>query len=195
MGNPSDPAPRLSSTSCASRPRSANHRYSVSKGLFISGERSQKYKAKWGVSLDQKRRSSPVSAARRGLLTCAWPCWTGDTTVVETLISRFTSTVLRLAGANVIKVTLGNDEAFLERIEYVVQHLYPRPKLIILNYPHNPTAMTVEARFSTVSSRWPNEPGSCDSRLCLRRDVLENYRSPCFLGAKGAKECGVESAR
>ncbi len=52
-----------------------------------------------------------------------------------------------LAGANVISVALGNDDAFLERIRYVAEHLFPRPKVLILNYPHNPTAMTVDPVF------------------------------------------------
>ena len=50
-----------------------------------------------------------------------------------------------MAGANVIRVPLGNDQAFLDRIEQMIDGLYPTPKLLILNYPHNPTAMTIDA--------------------------------------------------
>ena len=56
-----------------------------------------------------------------------------------------------------INLPLGNDQAFLDRIKYVVEHLYPKPKVLILNYPHNPTAMTVDGvEFFEASSISPN---------------------------------------
>jgi alanine-synthesizing transaminase len=98
-----------------------------------------------------------------------------------------------MAGANVIRVPLGNDQAFLDRIERTIDGLYPQPKLLILNYPHNPTAMTIDAAF------WDRAIA-----LCRRRNIMiisdfaygeicfDGYKAPSFLSADGAKEVGVE---
>ena len=71
--------------------------------------------------------------------------------------------------------------------------LYPPPKLLILNYPHNPTAMTIEAKF------WDRA-----IEMCRRRNIMiisdfaygevcfDGYKAPSFLSADGAKEIGVE---
>src|SRR6185436_8373787 len=98
-----------------------------------------------------------------------------------------------MAGANVIRVPLGNDQAFLDRIERTIDGLYPQPKLLILNYPHNPTAMTIEPAF------WDRA-----ITLCKRRGIMiisdfaygevcfDGYKAPSFLAADGAKALGVE---
>jgi alanine-synthesizing transaminase len=98
-----------------------------------------------------------------------------------------------MAGANVIRVPLGNDEAFLDNIERTIAGLYPTPKLLILNYPHNPTAMTIDPGF------WEKAIA-----MCRRHNVMiisdfaygevnfDGYQAPSFLSAPGAKEIGVE---
>ncbi|MCA1660404.1 MAG: aminotransferase class I/II-fold pyridoxal phosphate-dependent enzyme, partial [Verrucomicrobiaceae bacterium] len=98
-----------------------------------------------------------------------------------------------MAGANVIRVPLGNDQAFLDRVEKVFVELYPKPKLLILNYPHNPTSMTIDASF------WESA-----IEMCRRHGVMiisdfaygeinfDGYKAPSFLATPGAKEIGVE---
>ena len=98
-----------------------------------------------------------------------------------------------LAGANVINVPLGNDEAFLERVCYVVEHLYPRPKVLILNYPHNPTAMTVDGPFfDEVVSLARRYDVTVIHDFAYGETCFEGYRAPSFLAARGAKDVGVE---
>jgi aspartate/methionine/tyrosine aminotransferase len=63
----------------------------------------------------------------------------GDTAVVGDPAFPIHVYAVAMAGANVIRVPLGNDQAFLDRIERTIDGLYPQPKLLILNYPHNPT--------------------------------------------------------
>lgn len=196
MGNPSDPAPQIVIDKlCEAARDPRNHRYSVSKGLFnLRREVAKKYKAKWGVSLDPETEIIACLGSKEGFAhMCLAMLGPGDTAVVGDPYFPIHVYCVALAGANVIKVTLGNDDAFLERIEYVVQHLYPRPKLIILNYPHNPTAMTVEARFFDRVVEMAERTGVMVIHdFAYGETCFENYRSPCFLGAKGAKECGVE---
>jgi alanine-synthesizing transaminase len=117
----------------------------------------------------------------------------GDTAVVGDPFFPIHVYCVALAGANVINVKLGNDEAFLERVEYVVEHLYPRPKMLVLNYPHNPTAMTVEPRFFTRVVELAERIGLVVVHdFAYGETCFENYRAPSFLSAKGAKQFGVE---
>jgi alanine-synthesizing transaminase len=98
-----------------------------------------------------------------------------------------------MAGANVIRVPLGNDKAFLDRIEKVFVELYPKPKLLILNYPHNPTAMTIDKSF------WEQAIALCRkhgvmiiSDFAYGEICFDGYEAPSFLAAEGSKEIGVE---
>ena len=99
-----------------------------------------------------------------------------------------------LAGGNVINVPLGNDEAFLERVAYVAEHLYPRPKLLILNYPHNPTAMTVDNVdfFEAVVDLARRSGIMVIHDFAYGRTCFDGYVAPSFLQARGAKDVGVE---
>ena len=98
-----------------------------------------------------------------------------------------------MAGANVIRVPLGNDQAFLDRIEKVFVEIYPKPKLLILNYPHNPTSITIEPWF------WDKAIAMCRrhgvmiiSDFAYGEINFDGYKAPSFLAAEGAKEIGVE---
>jgi alanine-synthesizing transaminase len=98
-----------------------------------------------------------------------------------------------MAGANVLRVPLGNDQAFLDRVERTIEGLYPTPKLIVLNYPHNPTSMTIDPGF------WERAIAMCRRRgIMIISDFaygevcFDGYQAPSFLSADGAKELGVE---
>jgi alanine-synthesizing transaminase len=117
----------------------------------------------------------------------------GDTVVVGDPAFPIHIYAPAMAGANVIRVPLGNDQAFLDRIERTIDGLYPPPKLLILNYPHNPTAMTVDAGF------WDSAISMCRKRnIMIISDFaygevnFDGYKSPSFLAADGSKEVGVE---
>jgi alanine-synthesizing transaminase len=98
-----------------------------------------------------------------------------------------------MAGANVIRVPLGNDQAFLDNIERTITGLYPTPKLLILNYPHNPTAMTIDKGF------WERAIAMCRrhgvmliSDFAYGEICFDGYQAPSLLAADGAKDLGVE---
>ena len=100
---------------------------------------------------------------------------------------------MALAGGNVITVTLGNDQRFLDTIAMVCEHLYPKPKLLILNYPHNPTAMTVEEGFfDTVVDLAKRFGFAVIHDFAYGETCFDGYKAPSFLSAKGAKDVGVE---
>jgi len=74
-----------------------------------------------------------------------------------------------------------------------VEHLYPRPKVIILNYPHNPTAMTVEKEFFDQAVALAMRFGvAVIHDFAYGETCFDNYKAPSFLQSAGAKDIGVE---
>lgn len=196
MGNPTDPTPDAVIDKLAEAARDPrNHRYSVSNGIIgLRKEVAKKYKSKYNVELDPETEIISTIGSKEGFShLCLAMLGPGDTIVVGDPAFPIHIYAPAMAGANVIRVPLGNDQAFLDRIEKVFIELYPKPKLLILNYPHNPTSITVEPDF------WVR---AID--LCRRHGVMiisdfaygevnfDGYKAPSFLSAPGAKEIGVE---
>jgi alanine-synthesizing transaminase len=196
MGNPTDPTPECviqKLAEAAVDPR--NHRYSVSNGIAgLRKEVAKKYKNKYGVELDPETEIISTIGSKEGFShLCLAMLGPGDTIVVGDPAFPIHVYAPAMAGANVIRVPLGNDQAFLDRIENVTAGLYPKPKLLILNYPHNPTALTIDPGF------WESA-----IEMCRRNEIMiisdfaygeinfDGYKAPSFLAAKGAKEIGVE---
>jgi alanine-synthesizing transaminase len=196
MGNPTDPTPECvvdKLAEAAKDPR--NHRYSVSNGIAgLRKEIAKKYRNKYGVELDPETEVIQTIGSKEGFShLCLAMLGPGDTVVVGDPSFPIHVYAPAMAGANVIRVPLGNDEAFLERIEKVFIELYPKPKLLILNYPHNPTAITIEQGF------WEKAIAMCRrhgvmiiSDFAYGEICFDGYKAPSFLSAEGSKEIGVE---
>jgi alanine-synthesizing transaminase len=117
----------------------------------------------------------------------------GDTAIVPDPAFPIHNYAVALAGANVITVPLGNDEKFIKNIAEVVEHLYPKPKLLILNFPHNPTAMTVdEGFFEPVVDLAKRFGIAVIHDFAYGETCFDGYKAPSFLSVKGAKDVGVE---
>jgi alanine-synthesizing transaminase len=196
MGNPTDPTPEPVVKKLAEAARDPrNHRYSVSNGIAgLRKEVAKKYRNKYGVELDPESEIIATIGSKEGFShLCLALLGPGDTAIVPDPAFPIHIYAVAMAGANVIRVPLGNDQAFLDRIERTIEGLYPTPKLLILNYPHNPTAMTIEDGF------WERA-----IEMCHRRGIMiisdfaygeinfDGYRAPSFLAADGAKDLGVE---
>ena len=196
MGNPNDPTPpaiveKLAEAAADLR----NQRYSASAGIYnLRREVARKYHRIWNVDLDPNTEVIATIGSKEGfshlMLAMLGP---GDTAIVGDPAFQIHTYAVALAGGNVIKVPLGNDEAFLQRIENVVEHLYPRPKVLILNYPHNPTTMTVELPFwEKVVQIARRHNVMVVSDFAYGETCFDGYRAPSFMQAPGAKEVGVE---
>jgi len=196
MGNPNDPTPQpIVDKLCESVQDPRNHRYSVSRGLYnLRRDVARKYSEKWGVQLDPETEVLACIGSKEGFShMCLAMLEPGDTAVVGDPAFPIHVYAVALAGANVISVPLGNDQAFLDRIAYVVEHLYPRPKVIILNYPHNPTAMTVEPAFFERAVALAKRFGvAVIHDFAYGETCFDEYKAPSFLQVDGAKDLGVE---
>ena len=196
MGNPTDPTPDSvveKLAEAAKDPR--NHRYSVSNGVAgLRREVAKKYRDKYGVELDPETEVIATIGSKEGFShLCLALLGPGDTAVVPDPAFPIHLYAVAMAGANVIRVPLGNDQAFLDKIEKVIEGLYPTPKLLILNYPHNPTSMTIDPEF------WERAINMCRrhkvmiiSDFAYGEVCFDGYRAPSFLSAEGAKDLGVE---
>jgi len=196
MGNPMDGAPKMVVDKvCEAMLDPRNHRYSVSKGIYnLRREMALKYERKWGVSLDPDTEVLATIGSKEGFShMCLAMLGAGDTAIVGDPAFPIHIYSVVIAGGNVITVPLGNDQKFLDTIAYVCEHLFPRPKLLILNYPHNPTAMTVDPGFfEPVVELARRFNIAVIHDFAYGETTFDGYNPPSFLSAKGAKDVGVE---
>jgi len=196
MGNPSDPTPEpvIEKLAAAARdPR--NHRYSASRGVFnLRREVAKKYQEKYGVKLDPEHEVIACLGSKEGFShMCLAMLGPGDTAGVGEPAFPIHTYGVSLAGANVLGVPVGTDDAFLARIGHVLEHLYPRPKVLILNYPHNPTALTVEPEFFEHVVRLAQRyQVAVIHDFAYGETCFDGYQAPSFLAAPGAVDVGVE---
>ncbi len=196
MGNPMDGAPKtVVDKLCEAARDPRNHRYSMSKGVYnLRREMAVKYARKWNVQLDPENEVLACLGSKEGFShMCLAMLGPGDTAIVADPAFPIHIYGVALAGGNVISVPLGNDQKFLDSIALVCEHLFPRPKLLILNYPHNPTAMTVDPGFfETVVDLAKRFKLAVISDFAYGETCFNGYKAPSFLSAKGAKDVGVE---
>ena len=196
MGNPSDPAPQIVIDKlCEAARDPRNHRYSASKGIKnLRGEIAKKYQKLWNAQLDPETEVIACIGSKEGFShMCLAMMGPGDTAIVPDPSFPIHNYSVALAGANVATVPLGNDQDFLKNIAEVIEHMYPKPKLLILNYPHNPTAMTVdEGFFETVVDMAKRFKIAVIHDFAYGETCFDGYKAPSFLSVKGAKDVGVE---
>ncbi len=196
MGNPMDGAPSVVIDKlCEAARDPRNHRYSASKGINgLRREVALKYERKWNVQLDWETEVLACLGSKEGFShLCLALLGPGDTAIVPDPAFPIHVYGVTLASANVITVTLGCDQQFLDNIAMVCEHLYPKPKVLILNYPHNPTAMTVdEGFFETVVDLAKRFGFVVIHDFAYGETAFDGYKPPSFLSAKGAKDVGVE---
>jgi alanine-synthesizing transaminase len=197
MGNPLDPTPEnIVEKLCEAARDPRNHRYSASAGIYnLRRDLARLYERVYNVQLDPEKEIIATIGSKEGFShLCLAMMGPGDTAIVGDPYFPIHVYSVALAGGNVINVPMGNDEAFLQRIQYVVEHLYPKPKVLILNYPHNPTAMTVDNIdfYEAVVDLAKREGLYVIHDFAYWRTCFDGYKAPSFMQAKGAKDVGVE---
>jgi len=196
MGNPMDGAPqRVVEKLCEAARDPRNQRYSASKGIYtLRREMALKYARKWNVELDPETEVLATIGSKEGFShMCLAMLVPGDTAIVAHPAFPIHIYGVALAGANVISVPLGNDQKLLDTIALVCERLFPKPKLLILNYPHNPTAMTVDPGFfEGVVELARRFKFAVIHDFAYGETLFDGYKAPSFLSTKGAKDVGVE---
>ena len=196
MGNPCDPAPKIVIDKlCEAARDPRNHRYSASKGIKnLRGEMAKQYAKNWNVELDPETEVLACIGSKEGFShLCLAMMGPGDIAIVPDPAFPIHNYSVALAGGNVVSVPLGNDQEFLKNVASTIEKLYPRPKLLILNYPHNPTAMTVdEGFFETVVDIAKRLKVAVIQDFAYGQTCFDGYKAPSLLSVKGGKDVGVE---
>jgi len=196
MGNPTDAPPdpvvdKLREAVGDAR----NSRYSVSAGLYnLRRDMAIKYERKWGVELDPDTEVIATIGSKEGFShMCLAIMGPGDIAVVGNPAFQIHTYATILAGASTVAVPLGNGQAFIDRIATVLEHMSPKPKVVILNYPHNPTGITVEPEFfDAVVTMAAEHEVIIMHDFAYGETCFDGYKAPSYLRASGAKEYGVE---
>ncbi|MEZ6109546.1 MAG: aminotransferase class I/II-fold pyridoxal phosphate-dependent enzyme [Pirellulaceae bacterium] len=196
MGNPSDPPQDLvieKLNEAARDPR--NHGYSKSNGILnLRREVASKYFRKYGVRLDPDNEVIVCLGSKEGFShMCLALMGPGDTAVIPAPYFPVHMYGVALASGNAIALEVADSEKFLSNIAYTCQHLYPKPKLLIINYPHNPSTVTIEPEFYVEVVKLAKRYGFMVISDFAYADVaFDGYQPPSFLAAPGAIDVGVE---
>ncbi len=196
MGNPSDaPADFVVDklTQAAHDPRV--HGYSKSNGIRnLRQEVTSKYFKKYGARLDPDSEAIVCLGSKEGFShMCLALMGPGDSAIVPAPYFPIHVYSVALASGSVIALEVGDPEQFLSNVAYTCQHLYPKPKLLILNFPHNPSTATVQPEFFVDVVRLAKRYGFLVISDFAYADVgFEGYEPPSFLAAPGAIDVGVE---
>ncbi|TWT74658.1 Glutamate-pyruvate aminotransferase AlaC [Posidoniimonas polymericola] len=196
MGNPTDPPEELvieKLVEAARDPR--NHRYSKSNGIGnLRKEVGAKYFKKYGVRLDTDEEVIVCLGSKEGFShMCLAMMGPGDTAIVPAPYFPVHVYAIALASGNVIQLDVTDHDRFLKNIAYTCETLYPKPKLLCLCYPHNPSSVVVEQAFFDEVVKLAKKYGFMVISDFAYADVaFDGYKPPSFLASKGAIDVGVE---
>jgi alanine-synthesizing transaminase len=196
MGNPSDPPHQSVIDKLAEAAQDeGNHGYSKNIGIVnLRREVASKYHRKYGARLDPESEVIVCLGSKEGFShMCLALMGPGDTAIVPAPYFPIHVYSVALASANVISLEVANSEKFLANIAYTCEHLYPKPKLLVLNYPHNPSSVVVEQWFFDEVVKLARKYGFMVLSDFAYADVAyDGYQPPSFLASKGAIDVGVE---
>src|ERR1700742_1364863 len=147
MGNPSDPPEDFvieKLTEAAHDPR--NHGYSKSNGIAnLRREVASKYFKRFGVRLDPDEEVIACLGSKEAFShMCLAMMGPGDTAIVPAPYFPIHAYSVMLASGNVIALDVRDPSEFLRNVAYTCEHLYPKPKLVVANFPHNPSGTCIE---------------------------------------------------
>jgi alanine-synthesizing transaminase len=197
MGNPNDPTPAIVVEKLQEAAEiKRNQRYSASRGIEnLRREITRFYRRHFGVSLDPESEVIATIGSKEGFShLCLAVLGPGDLVLTPSPTFPIHSYGPVIAGAEVMGIRLGEtDDDLLAQIDATARHLIPAPKILILNFPHNPTAYTVENEFFREIVRLAKRHGFYVIHdFAYGLTTFDGYRAPSFLEAEDAKEIGVE---
>ena len=196
MGNPDQGAPEhIVNKLVEAAQRNDTHRYSLSKGIprlrkSICGW----YKRKFDVDLDQEDEAIVTIGSKEGLAHLALAMLSpGDAVLVPNPAYPIHPYGCVIAGAEVIYVPLAEETDFFEELEKAIRDSWPKPKLIILNFPANPTTQCVELEFFERVIAIAKEHGIwVINDIAYAEITFDGYEPPSILQVPGAKDIAAE---
>ena len=196
MGNPNQPTPQPiidKLTEAAQELR--NHRYSVSRGIYnLRREVSWHYERRFGVDIDPDEEAIAVIGTKEGLGHLALALIdNGDLAMVPNPTFPIHMYSIVLAGGSVVSIPLTEENDFIPSLTEITRDIWPRPKALILSFPHNPTGAVVDLGFfEEIVAFAKRQEIIVIHDLAYADIVFDGYKAPSLLQAKGAKDIGIE---
>ncbi|MEK8090882.1 alanine transaminase [Thermithiobacillus plumbiphilus] len=196
MGNPDQPTPQhIVDKLCEAAQRGDTHRYSVSRGIpRLRKALSHWYRTRYDVDIDPESEAIVTIGSKEGLSHLALATMgPGDAVLVPNPTYPIHPYGFVIAGADLRHVPMLPGLDFLEELEKAVKASWPRPKMLVINFPHNPTAAVTDLAFFQRIVDFAKE-----NKLWVIHDlayadiVFDGYKAPSFLQVPGAKDVGVE---
>jgi len=196
MGNPDQPTPKhivekLQETVA----RDDTHRYSQSKGIpRLRQAICNWYKNRYDVELDHESEAIVTIGSKEGLAHLALATMVpGDAVLVPNPSYPIHPYGFVIAGADIRHVPLTADGDFFAELEKAIKTSWPKPKMLVLNFPGNPTTQCVELDFfERVIAIAREHKIWVVQDLAYADIVFDGYQAPSILQVEGAKEVAVE---
>ncbi|MDD2767528.1 MAG: alanine transaminase [Methylococcus sp.] len=196
MGNPDQPTPQhIVDKLIESSRKGTNHRYSVSKGIpRLRRAICNWYRSRYGVELDPDSQAIVTIGSKEGLAHLALATvGPGDAVLVPNPAYPIHPYGFVLAGADVRHVPLVPGVDFFAELEMAIKTSWPKPKMLILNFPANPTAQCVELEFFEKVVEIAREYKIWVVHDLAYADlVFDGYVAPSILQVPGAEDIAVE---
>ena len=196
MGNPDQPTPspiveKLRESSL----RPSTHRYSQSKGIpRLRKSICDWYERRFSVNLDPETEAVVTMGSKEGLAHLALATLDkGDAVLVPNPSYPIHPYGFVIAGADIRHVPIGENIDFFSELEQALKNSFPKPKMLVLNFPSNPTTQCIEIEFFERIVEMAKE-----HKLWVIQDLayadlcFDGYIAPSILQVKGSKEVAVE---
>jgi alanine-synthesizing transaminase len=196
FGNPDIPSPAVAVETLVDEVQNSwNHRYSVSRGVDdLRVALAGRYQRRFGVELDPETDVIATIGAKEGLAHLLWVLLQrGDVAIVPEPSYPIHIYAPIIAGAEVRRAPISSQDDYFEVVDRMFQNSWPRPRVIIVSFPHNPTTKTVDIEFFSRLVAFARENEVVIVHDFAYADVaFDGYRPPSILEVPGASEVAVE---
>ncbi|EAK6959281.1 LL-diaminopimelate aminotransferase [Campylobacter jejuni] len=204
MGNPDGKTPQhIIDKLCESANKDKTSGYSTSMGIYkLRLAICNWYKRKYNVNLDPENEVVATMGSKEGFVNLARAIINpGDVAIVPTPAYPIHTQAFIIAGGNVAKMPLAYNEKFeldenqfFENLHKTLNESIPRPKYIVVNFPHNPTTVTCEKSFyERLITTAKKERFYIISDIAYADLTYDDYKTPSILEIEGAKDVAVET--
>ncbi|EAH6554283.1 LL-diaminopimelate aminotransferase [Campylobacter coli] len=204
MGNPDGKTPQhIIDKLCESANKDKTSGYSTSMGIYkLRLAICNWYKRKYGVNLDPESEVVATMGSKEGFVNLARAIINpGDVAIVPAPAYPIHTQAFIIAGGNVAKMPLKYNEKFeldenkfFEDLDKTLHESIPRPKYVVVNFPHNPTTVTCEKSFyERLVTTAKKERFYIISDIAYADLTYDDYKTPSILEVEGAKDVAVET--
>ncbi len=203
MGNPDGKTPQhIIDKLCESANKDKTSGYSVSAGIYkLRLAICEWYKRKYGVDLDPESEAVATMGSKEGFVNLARAIINpGDTAIVPTPAYPIHTQAFIIAGGNVAKMPFDyndkfelDENKFFQNLEQILNENSPRAKYLVVNFPHNPTTVTVQKSFyERLVAVAKKERFYIISDIAYAELCFDEYKTPSIFEVEGAKDVAVE---